>query len=736
MIFKKLKHFLFVVLLLSGVSFAENENSPSFTHNTYGITGLITAPSARVQPDGELSFGLSSEEPFNRLYASVQFFPWLEAVVRYTEGQYKAYNPGSPQTWKDKGIDFKIRLLEENGSIPALSIGFSDFAGTGAYASEYIVANKMMGNFDFTLGLGWGSLGERAHIDNPVGFFSDSFNTRGGGFKGSSLGGTLRLGRFFTGESAAFFGGLEYFSPIPNLSLKLEYDSSMYSDAVGQCYDIRNCTEDVVLDSPINIALNYGLRLSQRDNVDFSLGFVRGNTVFARAVVHSNLNDIGVPKIRMGAEKLKQQTLKPYSQLDDEWKKYLREKIAWELGNAGFLLHGLIFNGNELRAEISQGGYPQPLAAIDLSSRIVANNAPKNIDTITIINFDAGIESIRASIPIEKLRQSVARGALDESLIQFNDHSVLGQDAIYVKNEYAYPGFQWSIQPHMTGTLQHQLQFYFWQLEALINAAVSFKNGLYVNSTYAVKIKNNFHKYKYHIPDGQLHHVRQDRRLYLTQGESGLRNLSLDYFFNVSPNIKGRVTAGYLEWMYGGVGGEILYTPDHMKWSLGIDAWRVKQRDFDQKFGFREYETTTGFISFYYNIPFYDMRLATSYGKFLGKDVGFDLDLSRRFQTGARVGGKFALTDCDARCTGEGSFSKWVYFELPLDLFYINSSKRGKTGFSWAPLTKDQGQKLAVGSIYELSNDIAQDFESLRRKPWSFKRILSGFGTTPSERLN
>jgi len=731
-----LKHLLFLVLLLSGVSFAANENSSSFTHNTYGITGLITVPSARVQPDGELSFGISSEEPYNRLYGSVQFFPWLEAVVRYTEGQYKAYNPGSLQTWKDKGIDFKIRLLEENGSIPALSIGFSDFAGTGAYASEYIVANKMIGDFDFTLGLGWGSLGERAHIDNPFGFFADSFKTRGGGFKASALGGTLRLGRFFTGESAAFFGGLEYFSPIPNLSLKLEYDSSMYSDAVGQCYDIRNCTEDVSLDSPINIALNYGLRLSKRDNIDFSLGFVRGNTVFARAVVHSNLNDIDVPKIRMGAEKLKQQTLKPYSQLNDEWKKYLIERIAWELGNAGFLLHGLTFNGNELRAEISQGGYPQPLAAIDLSSRIVANNAPKNIDTITIINFDAGIESIRTSIPIEKLRQSVARGALDESLIQFNNHSVLGQDAIYVENEYAYPGFQWSVQPHMTGTLQHQLQFYFWQLEALINAAVSFKKGLYLNSTYAVKIKNNFHKYKYHIPDGQLHHVRQDRRLYLTQGESGLRNLTLDYFFNISPNIKGRVTAGYLEWMYGGAGGEILYTPDHMKWSLGIDAWRIRQRDFDQKFRFREYETTTGFISFYYNIPFYDMRLATSYGKFLGQDVGFDLDLSRRFQTGARVGGKFALTDCDSTCTGEGSFSKWVYFELPLDLFYINSSKRGKTGFSWSPLTKDQGQKLGVGSIYELSNDMAQDFESLRRKPWSFKRILSGFGTTPSERLN
>jgi len=735
MLCKKLSPILFLALLFAESPLAENEFYSPFTHNSQGITGLIQLPSARFQEDGELSFGISVEKPYNRLYGSVQFFPWLEAVVRYTEGTHRPYNDGSAQTWKDKGIDFKIRLLEESDQMPALAVGFSDFGGTGAYAAEYFVANKMFGNFDFTIGLGWGTLGERSHIDNPFGFISESMKRRGGR-ESSSLGGTLRLNRFFTGESAAFFGGVEYFSPIPNLSLKLEYDSSLYSNAVGSCLDIRNCTEYVKLDSPINIALNYSLKLGYRDAIDFSLGFVRGNTLFARAVVHSNLHNAGTPKIRMGAEKLKNQTLKPYSELNDEWKKYLRERIAWELGNKGFLLHGLTFNGDELQAEISQTTYPQPLSAIDLSSRIVANNAPMNVNTITIIHYDAGIESIRASIPIKTLRESVAKGPLDESLIQFNNYSVLDENAIYLENEYVYPNFQWSIQPHMTGTLQHQIQFYFWQLEALINAAVSFKKGLYLNATYGQKIKNNFDKYTYHVPDGQLHHVRQDRRLYLTEGESGLRTLTLDYFFNISHNIKGRISTGYLEWMYGGIGGEMLYTPDHARWSLGIDAWRVKQRDFDQRLGFQDYETTTGFINFFYNLPFYDLQLVTSYGKFLGKDVGFDLDISRRFLTGARVGGKFALTDCDAACTGEGSFSKWVYFELPLDLFYINSAKRGKTGYAWSPLTKDQGQKLGVGSIYELSNEIGQDFDSIRRKPWSVKKILSGFGTSPTERVN
>ena len=110
------------------------------------------------------------------------------------------------------------------------------------------------------------------------------------------------------------------------------------------------------------------------------------------------------------------------------------------------------------------------------------------------------------------------------------------------------------------------------------------------------------------FPMEKLYHVRQDRRLYLTQGETGLRRMAIDYITSLHPNIKAKFSAGYLEWMYGGVGGEILYIPDNKSWALGIDAYWVKQRDFDQKFSFLDYETTTGFITYYQDIPFYDMR--------------------------------------------------------------------------------------------------------------------------------
>jgi len=122
-------------------------------------------------------------------------------------------------------------------------------------------------------------------------------------------------------------------------------------------------------------------------------------------------------------------------------------------------------------------------------------------------------------------------------------------------------------------------------------------------------------------------------------------------------------------------------------------------------------------------------------GKFLGKDTGVNIDISRRFKTGARVGAMASLTNCDASCVGEGSFNKWIYFTLPMDLFSINSTTRGKTGFSWSPLTKDAGTKVESGGLYDLMTNAPDEVDALRRKPWSMKKILSGFGTTSKQKI-
>ena len=225
--------YVLLILSISNISYSQvDENYQSQT--AYGGVGLIQHPSARFHKDGEFLFGVSTDLPYNRLFSKMQFFPWLEAVVRYSEGTYSPYNPGSKQTWKDKGLDLKLKLFDESEKFPALAIGIIDLGGTGTFSSEYLVASKKFENFDLTMGLGWGLYSGEAQIPNPIGIFLDSYNTRGG--RSGGKGGTLNINKYFTGNKASVFGGIEYFTPIDNLSLKIEYDSTNYMSEVSFSY--------------------------------------------------------------------------------------------------------------------------------------------------------------------------------------------------------------------------------------------------------------------------------------------------------------------------------------------------------------------------------------------------------------------------------------------------------------------------------------------------------------------
>ena len=721
--------------LFSNSAFSTDPYESPYSQTTFGGIGLIQMPTARSSNEGEFLFGFSSEEPYNRMFSKVQVFPWLEAVVRYTEGEFKPYNLGiNDQTWKDKGIDFKIRLYQEKGIWPELALGITDFGGTGAFASEYIVASKRKSNIDFTLGLGWGRFGGVDHLTNFIGYIDDSRKKRGGN---EFLGGTLNIERLFSGEQVSVFGGIEYFTPLRNLSLKLEYDTSNYSKIIGVEKNIFEKGNTFELDSRFNFAINYRLEPSDRDNIDVSLGLNHGNTLYANFAVHSNLNFRGSPKITLGAEKLRNTNLpaSSYQELDSNRQKFLTNRIIKEMANSGFVTHKVIFRKSELAAEISQSRFLDTVDYIDLASRILANNALENIKTITIINIDQGLETMRSSVSRDELKKVVLQGPMPEDIVSFNNFSEISDEDLIVENEYLYPNFFWELRPSMLGTLQHQEQFYFWQLQALLHTEYSFRKGLYLRTDIGINIANNYENYTYHYPDGELYHVRQNRRLYLTEGESGIRKMAIDYMIDINPNIKARLTAGYLEWMYGGIGGEVLFMPDEKKWAIGLDLYAVKQREYDQRFSFRDYKTVTGLISYYQDIPFYNMRLKLSAGRFLAEDKGVHIDISRRFDTGARVGGIVALTDCDSACVGEGSFNKWIYFELPMDIFYVSSSTRQKTGYAWSPLTKDAGQRVESGGLYSLMMSSTDETPSLRTKNWSAKKILSGFSRKPKTAL-
>ena len=98
-------------------------------------------------------------------------------------------------------------------------------------------------------------------------------------------------------------------------------------------------------------------------------------------------------------------------------------------------------------------------------------------------------------------------------------------------------------------------------------------------------------------------HVRSDIQSYLEEGKNNLARLKMDYIWSPAKNWFARIDVGLIEEMFGGIGGEILYRPFNARYGLGIVAHRVKQRDYDQRFTFRDYKVNTGHLEFFYDFP-------------------------------------------------------------------------------------------------------------------------------------
>ena len=126
-------------------------------------------------------------------------FNWMEASYQYVDINNQLYSQSfafsGNQTFKDKSFDFKFLLSKENKNFPALALGLRDAAGTGPFASEYLVMSKNIGIADLTLGMGWGKLTNGKSISNPFTNLNDSFRNRTN-VEGTK-GGEFTFGSFF-----------------------------------------------------------------------------------------------------------------------------------------------------------------------------------------------------------------------------------------------------------------------------------------------------------------------------------------------------------------------------------------------------------------------------------------------------------------------------------------------------------------------------------------------------------
>jgi hypothetical protein len=248
-----------------------------------------------------------------------------------------------------------------------------------------------------------------------------------------------------------------------------------------------------------------------------------------------------------------------------------------------------------------------------------------------------------------------------------------------------------------------------YQLSASFLGTVDFGSGWTLSGRWVQNITSQFDRIK--RPGGSaLPPVRTDQIQYLQQGKSGIDNLALVKRGNLARDVYYQAYAGILEEMYSGVGGEVLWRPFDRPYAIGVNLNAVQQREFDKRFGLRDYKTLTGHVSLYWATPWYDFDVAVHTGRYLAKDFGSTLEIQKRFANGWSVGAFATLTDVPFEVFGEGSFDKGLIFRIPFDL-YSTKNTRGAYRTIIRPINRDGGRMLDnwPGSLWENMRDTMAD---------------------------
>ena len=642
--------------------------------STFGWVGLLQTPTARMREAGSASVTLSRVEPYSRYSFILQPFEWLEGGFRYTKITNRLFSDveefSGDQKYLDKNIDVKLRLWRESAYIPEIAIGLNDIGGTAFFASEYLVANKRFGNFDASLGLGWGYLGAAGDHGNPLGFISDKFDTRP--VVDFGQGGELGVDNYFRGRTS-LFGGVQWHTPIDDLVIKVEYDGNNYQNeplANPQVQDSR---------------FNFGAVYKVSDSVNFHLGMERGNTLSVGISLFENLSTFNTPKITE-AKPLAVTTGPRPNNVD--WKKtlnQLEQQTDWKVSQVEQ-------RGSEVKLNVRNGDAAYYSESLDRAAEVLHQDLPQDVKWFSMRYERNGTSMGEHVIDRDKF---VARRTeydpkasdtyADQAAIEgYNyPYTTLYQEPLKRFNNNFALGYR---------QLIGGADGYLYQFLLANDTRINFAESTWIDGRLAYRLLDNFEKFK-QTGVSRLPQVRTNIREYAITSDFTIPRFNLMHMGKLSDSHYYSVYGGLLEQMFAGVGGEYLYRPFNGRFALGIDVNKVRQRAFEQDFDLQDYEVNTGHVTAYIDTGIEDILATVSVGQYLAGDKGVTVDVSREFNNGVRMGAFATRTNVSAEDFGEGSFDKGIYVTIPFSAFFTKSIP-GDAQFLWRPITRDGGAKL------------------------------------------
>lgn len=662
------------------------------TLNFYGVPGLIDMPSAEALPDGQLAIGVSTVAGQTRTTLTFQATPRIQASFRYSG--IKDAGIGNFDTYRDRSFDVRFLANRESRYAPAVMIGLQDFAGTGIYAGEFIAATKtfsgsrIRGNVKATVGLGWGRLGSSGSIGAP-------FGSERPAFQENTTGGELSADQWFRGDAAPF-AGLEW-QVNDKWGLKAEYSSDAYDVEVNAGIIERQSR------------LNFGAEYAVNDFIRVGGYYLYGSEIGLNVQMQFNPQRPAVP-LRLPAPRpydIRPKRRDNPSAYDGTWAASrttasgaVRDALIPLLEADGLTLVETRTDASTTEVRYRNNRYRATAVSVGRVARAMARILPASVETFRIVPVVDNLA--QSAIVLRRSDLEALETAPDSAsalLAVAGITSAAPSLPESARNADLFPVFNWSLGPYLAQSLFDPDEPY--RADAGVELTMSYKPapGWTVAGSLRHRLTGNISSSD-RENNSVLEHVRTDANLYAQASDTALQNLYVSKQWKVTPDVYARVTAGYLERMFGGVSTEVLWKPATSRLALGVEANYVKQRAFESLLGFQDYGVATGHASAYYEFG-NGFNGQLDVGRYLAGDVGATVTLEREFSNGWRVGGFFTLTDVSAEDFGEGSFDKGITLTVPMEWF-IGRPDRTTRQTTVRPLTRDGGARLSVpGRLYE-----------------------------------
>lgn len=634
---------------------------PARHSSLLGPLGLTLIPSARMDEPGTVRAGVSTLDPYLHGTIGIQISTPLYMGLRQS-AEISSLHDDAMRLYP--GVDMKLRLLAEGPYHPELSLGWLGAIGHKRMAGEYLVGSKRFNNWDISAGLGWGRYGSAHHIGNPLGLFGSHFK------KDRQRDGEDPNGPsdWFTDQDVGLFAGVEYSPPwIEGLSLSAEWGADRYL-AEAATYDYE---------SPAPWAL--GVHYSPRPWINLSTGLIGGEKIMAALTLQNHL-------------------------------------ARWP---------GKLFHKGDVAVT------PEP-AATGVNRAQAPLALPNHLSTPQALRMALQTMDSESAASVEALEVRPTHRGLTGPLLRFNRRDI----SHALKQSAGSPEEIWrnvAFNPETAGELtpaENSSAPVHADLRLILDEAVSLSErdqGLLHRTSLIAETTAD-------IPLGLLGGM--GLRLNLTDNLDQLNDLRLPSSLPVRSNIDQfanttfaldtlyagwtrtfyrdwhvATAAGYLEEMYAGAGGDILYRPWGATWALGAEGWLAAKRDPDSSMhlDLSGDAVFTGHLKGYYEFPETDLTAELRAGRYLNEDWGGTLALTQRFDHGLHVRGFITATNQSEFDIfgGHTNVHSGLSLTLPIGnipLIPQNSLIR----LSAAPFGRDNGQTLASPvDLYNLSEPLS-----------------------------